>query len=133
MRIPVIDFKPLKLVRYGISQFASCGSLENFLVYALLVGDFCQLGVKFSSFFCYTLLHGFTVCFVNSFQNIFTNLCPPSVFYNWFRSVLCSCSLYTLITVYLDSECFYVQSIFFFFLRFICSRLIFSLSLPFKF
>ena len=133
MRIPVIDFKPLKLVRYGISQFASCGSLENFLVYALLVGDFCQLGVKFSSFFCYTLLHGFTVCFVNSFQNIFTNLCPPSVFYNWFRSVLCSCSLYTLITVYLDSECFYVQSNFFFFLRFICSRLIFSLSLPFKF
>ena len=115
MRIPVIDFKPLKLVRYGISQFASCGSLENFLVYALLVGDFCQLGVKFSSFFCYTLLHGFTVCFVNSFQNIFTNLCPPSVFYNWFRSVLCSCSLYTLITVYLDSECFYVQIIIFFF------------------
>ena len=43
VRIPVIDTKPLKLVRYGISQFATGGSLENFLVDALLMGSFLSV------------------------------------------------------------------------------------------
>ena len=43
VRIPVIDTKLLKLVRYGISQFATGGSLENVLVEALLMVSFSSV------------------------------------------------------------------------------------------
>ena len=43
VRIPVIDTKLLKLVRYGISQFATGGSLENVLVEALLMVSFLSV------------------------------------------------------------------------------------------